>query len=311
MSLLEEFQDTFHERMCRKIQIAHTHPENCTIEKQVEAGVSTPSRSRASSCTSIGWGRHNVFAGTVQSPSTWPTSMRGSSLDPGRSDPQNGKTVSDVETCVYEHAREKKTESHLHGKLERYEQLEKRPGRPVCNQGLSNKQSETPSSSMDGKGAGCVEIAPCMPIGGGDEPTRSAIGLRRDVFTQAAAICPWCTVGSDPNGPSRGPVGCDCGSTPVLIIQDPFSAIKRQLLTVDTPLYLAWARSSTIVNDWRQETDDLSTFGPSLSSHLRGVLCRVSTRSQTCSFYFGLACDHTSKLNAVIHFVCGSSFLSF
>ncbi|CAM9670441.1 unnamed protein product [Laminaria digitata] len=216
VSLLEEFQDAFHERMCRKMQMAHTDPEKCAIEKMAQLG-------------------------------------------------QAGK---------------KSPESALHEKLEQCEQLEQRSSRTLSNQGLSDKEAEAPIDSMDGGGAGCVETAQCTPIGGVDKSTRSAFGLHGDLFTHAAGTCQWCTVRSDSKKPSRGLVGCDCGSTAIDVIQDPFSANKRQLLTVDTAQYRGWARSSTIVNDSRQETDDLITLRPTPAKTNGGSRRRV-VHSQT------------------------------
>lgn len=269
VSLLEEFQDAFHERMCRKMQMAHTDPEKCAIEKMAQLGVSTPSSGIAPSRTLIKCGKPDVFAGNIRSPSSWRGSTRGCSLDPARGHPQNGKAAGDVEMCSHEQAGKKTPESALHEKLEQYEQLEQRSGRTLSNQGLSDKEAEAPIDSMDGGGAGCVETAQCTPIGGVDKSTRSAFGLHGDLFTHAAGTCKWCTVRSDSKKPSRGLVGCDCGSTAIDVIQDPFSVNKRQLLTVDTAQYRGWARCSTIVNDSRQETDDLITLRPTPGRHRR------------------------------------------
>lgn len=260
MSLLKEFQDAFHERMCRKMQMASTDRDKCAIEKNVQAGVSTPSSGIAPLPISTECGKPGVSAGTAQSLPSWPGSMRGHSLDPGRGHPRNIKAADDVKSCGHEQAGENTPESHLHGKREQCEQPEQRPDRPVRNQGLPSNETETPNSSTDGGGAGCVRTAQCTPIGEVDRSTRSAFGLHGDIFTQAAARCQRCMAGSDPKKPSRSHVGCDCGATAVAVIQDPFSANKRRLLTVDTEQYLDWARSSTIVDDLRQETDGLDIF---------------------------------------------------
>lgn len=251
VSLLEEFQDAFHERMRRKIQMANADPQKCVMEKKVLAGVSTPSSGIAPSSVPIECGKSDVFAGMAQSLSSWPRSMRRRSPDPARGHPRHGKVADDVKSCGHAQAGKKSPEIHLHWTLEQYGKLEQKPGWSVCNQGLPNKKAKTPNSSMDGRSVGCVETAQCTPIGEVDRSTRSAFGPHGDILTQVTARCQPCKVGSNPKKPSRGPVACDCGATAVAVIQDPFSAKKRRLLTVDTTPYLAWARSSTIVNDSR------------------------------------------------------------
>lgn len=235
--------------------MAHTDPGQCAMEKRVQVIGCTPTSGLISSCTSIECGKPDVFTGTVRSPSSWRGSMQRRSLGSGRGPPHNGKIVGDVAICVHEQARGNSPEIHLQGKLEQCEQLEQR-GRSECNQGLSNKKNETPINSMDDGGVPWVEIARCTPSGGGDKSTISTFGLRGDLFTQAVASCQLCMVGRYRKKHPGSPDGCECGSTAVVIIQNPFAANKRQLLTVDTALYLGWARSSTIVNDFRQATDD-------------------------------------------------------
>ena len=282
-SLLEEFHNAFHERMRRKMQMANAEPQKCVTEKNLQACVSTPSSGIAPSSISIECGKPDVFSGMAQSFSSWPGSMRGGS------DPRHGKVAHDVKTCGHAQAGKNSPGIHQHGTLGQYGKLEQRPGWPAYNQGMPNKEVETPDSSMDGGGAGCVETVQCTPIGEVNRPTPSAFGLQDDSFTQAGARCQRCIVGSDPKKPSRGPVGCDCGATAVTVIQDPFSANKRRLLTVDTALYLAWVRSSTIVNDSRQETDDLGIFKSYPGSHLRtcadfpqGRASRIFCRAGVC-----------------------------
>ena len=273
VSLLEGFQDAFHERMCRKMQMAHAGPEKCAIESTVQVIVSVPTSGLTSSCTSIEFGKPDVFTGTVQSPSSWRGSMRRRSLGSGRDHSQDGKAV-DVKICVREEARGSSPEIHLQGGLVQ------RPGRPECKQELSNEKVETPSTSVDDGGLPCVKIARSTPSGRGDRSTIIALGLRGDLFTQAAATCRLCMLGNNLEKHSGSPDRCECGCTAVAVIQDPFSASKRQLLTLDTALYLDWARSSNVVNDFRQATNDLGMLRQSPTSHLRRNLCSAFTRSR-------------------------------